>query len=178
MIRPIRNETIIGRYNFRSSKPKQFGLCLTRARALCSVENYDSILGRTLCSVENYDSILGRNCFLFDCVLRPTIRLFVVYFKVRHVTGALIMTSYEVTLRPSSIWLQQIWFPLWGSNPGPSGRESSAITAQLVRYIFWFQWNNLSILFDSIKMFDNSSLIKIFNFITQVLDLKASVPSQ
>ena len=43
---------------------------------------------------------------------------------------SLLRASFEVILRPSSIWLLQKDIFFEGSNPGPTGRESSAISAR------------------------------------------------
>ena len=62
---------------------------------------------------------------------------FAVCFKVRHVTGCTNHDSSRPILQasnPSSIWLQQKYLLLWGLNPWPPGRESSAITARPGNY--------------------------------------------
>ena len=64
--------------------------------------------------------------FLFDYVffVRPSYLRNL--FKVRHVTGALIMT-YSMSMLVASYGYSKNDIPCGGSNPRPAGHESSAI---------------------------------------------------
>ena len=91
------------------------------------------------------------NKWVFYCVFYVQPSDFCSLFKVKHVTGTLIMTyyrpllhaSYEVILLPSSIWLQQKCFPCGGSISGHLNHLYKIwikYYMNITKVRFWLSW--------------------------------------
>ena len=145
-----------GRPMYKNKMKVIFDKTVILALIFLKCTNYWRDFSRTHCQNFSKSSFYSKSSWprswFFDYVFYVWPSDFCSVFKVRPVMGALIMSygrsllqaSYEFILRPSSIWIQQQWFPLWESNLGPSGLELSSITARPGSYVEYQQFESES----------------------------------